>query len=248
MLRAAGLGLLITALTAPSVHAAPTTPDALDGPQPTDIEARAMPDRLRATEGATGPRTIDLLLDMQQRSAGVQFNERQRPTKPGNVTPRTRPSGIASAAARAVPAAASAAPGMRIEPPPTLPSALFGSGATPMLPSARAATVEPHGGAGTDAPPPRRSGVSPSGEPLPRWLLLPRELINYVRENRWLVLSSVAGGLLLIWGVSSLFARAAANAGRVPVSQAGRALNADRWSSARQEARPARRRSHRRPG
>jgi len=243
MHRAAALCLLIAALGCTPAHAAPTTPDAGDGLHPSDQGERKLPDPLRAAGTATGSRTIDLLIDMQQRGAGLQFNERQRPTRSDEIKPRVMPSAAASAAA--LPPMA----GPRVHVPPVPPSGLFGSGAAPMVQAARTASVEPRGGStSADAATPRQPGVSSSGEPLPRWLLLPREIIEYVRENRWLVLSSVGGGLLLIWGVSLLFARAAANAGRVPAPRADRDFSADRWRSTRQEARPARRRSHRRPG
>ncbi|MDO9072764.1 MAG: hypothetical protein Q7U73_05825 [Rubrivivax sp.] len=244
MHRAASLSLLITALSTALVHAAPTAstaPNSLESAEQNQREQLALPDKLRASDGATGSRTIDLLIEMQQRSAGLQFNERQRSTGAGDLKPRVAPAGTMP------PLTAQAVSGPRADVPPTPPSGLFGSGVTPMVQAARTATVEPRGTVGAEAAPSRRPGVSSSGEPLPRWLLLPREVIEYVRENRWLVLSSVGGGLLLIWSISALFARAAANAGRVPGPPADRTLSADRWGSTRQEARPARRRSHRRP-
>lgn len=240
MCRVAHLIVLLAGLASIAAQAAPTTPDAVDDTPPIAREERGLHD-LRGPDHATGSRTIDLLIDMQQRSAGLQFNERQRPVRSGEITPRT------AVASTAEVSAMPQAPGRQAEVPPTPRSGLFGSGATPMVQTARAATVEPRVGAGMDVAP-RRPGVTSNGEPLPRWLLLPREIVEYVRENRWLVLSSVGGGLLLIWGVSALFARVAANAGRVPGPQPDRAFSADRWGSTRQEARPARRRSHRRPG
>lgn len=246
MHRAARSSLAIAAVTAALAHAAPTTPDTVDAAQPLpEREERGLSDKLRPPDSATGSRTIDLLIDMQQRSAGLQFNERQRPAGSGEIKPRVAVPGTPQAAAALHPAAT---PGPRAEVPPTPPSGLFGSGATPMVQTARTANVELRGSAREEAPLPRRQGVSAGGEPLPRWLLLPREIIEYVRENRWLVLGSVGGGLLLIWGISALFARAAAGAGRVPGDAARRPFNADRWASVRREARPARRRSHRRPG
>ncbi len=244
MSRACRLSPLILALTCGAAHAAPTTPDKLADPPAPEQEGAALPDRLRTPEAVTGSRTIDLLIDMQQRSAGLQFNERQRPARSGEIKPR------AAVPQLETPAAPTAqAPVPKVETPPLPPSGLFGSGATPMVQAARTATVEPRGVAGVDTSPPRRTGPTSTGEPLPRWLLLPREVIEYVRENRWLVLSSVAGGLLLVWGISALFARAAANAGGVPAGPQGdRALSADRWNSHRREVRSARRRSHRRPG
>jgi hypothetical protein len=242
MRRAPRLSFLLAALASAVTFAAPSTPEAIDSPLSNERDERALPDRLRGADSNTGSRTIDLLIDMQQRSAGLQFNERQRPSGSSEVKPRAAPNGMAPTVATQPVA------GTRAEAPPTPPSGLFGSGATPLVQTARTATVEPRGGAGPDSAPQRRPGATSTGEPLPRWLLLPREIIEYVRENRWLVLSSVAGGLLLIWGISALFARAAANAGRVPGPQGGRELSADRWGSTRREVRPSRRRSHRRPG
>ncbi len=244
MPRAARLSLLLATSIAAAVHAAPTTPDAIDDTASSERDERRLPDTLRATDDSSGSRTIDLLIDMQQRSAGLQFNERQRPTSQGDIKPKV--ASVATATAPGVTTPPARSP--RAEAPPTPPSGLFGSGATPMVQSARAATVQPGDASAAFSAPPRRPGVSSNGEPLPRWLMLPREIIEYVRENRWLVLSSVGGGLLLIWGISSLFARAAANAGRVPGPQPDRAFSADRWGSTHPEARPARRRSHRRPG
>lgn len=241
------LSCLLAALASTHVSAAPTTTGDVDGVTPPDVEARELADKMSAPKDSTGSRTIDLLIDMQQRSAGLQFNERQAPARSGEIKPRATANAATTAGVAQQAAVLTPPPGPRVEVPPLPRSGLFGSGATPMVQSARVATVEPPGGAAMEVAP-RREGVTSSGAPLPAWLLLPREVIEYVRENRWLVLSSVAAGLLLIWGVSSLFARVAANAGRVPGPQSGPAFSGDRWNSGRQEARPARRRSHRRPG
>lgn len=244
MPRVAALYLLMAVLTGAAAHAAPTTADTASDAQPAERDERRLPDRLRSTGSASGSGTIDLLIDMQQRSPGLQFNERQRPAGSGEIKPRPAAAAVATAPAAVLPAT----PPRRPELPPTPPSGLFGSGATPMVQSARTANVDARGPSGADLAAARRPAPSSQGEPLPRWLLLPREVIVYVRDNRWLVLGSVGGGLLLIWGVSSLFARAAANAGRVPGPQGDRAFSADRWGSGRHEVRPGRRRSHRRPG
>lgn len=226
--------IFIAALAIASLaHAAPTTPDTAGNPTPSERGERGLPDKLRGADAATGSRTIDLLIDMQQRSAGLQFNQRPPVAVSGDIKVRQAPATAA-----------------RAELPPTAPSGLFGSGATPAVQSTRAATVERRGGAGAESGSPRRAGATSSSEPLPRWLMLLRELIEYVRENRWLVLGSVGGGLLLIWGVSALFARAAASTGRVPgpppSMRPDQMLSAGRWDSPRQEGRPARQRSHRR--
>lgn len=239
--------LLVVALaTAGVTLAAPTTPESAESSLTAAREERGLQDGPPAADNPTGARTIDLLIDMQQRSAGLQFNERKLPAR-DEIKPRQANASVAVAIPALTPTGASAA---RAEMPPLSPSGLFGSGATPMVQSARTATVEPRGTPGIEPAVPRRAGAPASGEPLPRWLTLPRELIEYVRENRWLVLGSVAGGLLLIWGLSALFSRAAANAGRVPGASGGRpdrVLSAGRWDPPRQESRPVRHRSHRRP-
>lgn len=71
--------IFIAALALASVaHAAPTTADTVDNPSPSERDERGLPDKLRGADAATGSRTIDLLIDMQQRSAGLQFNQRPR--------------------------------------------------------------------------------------------------------------------------------------------------------------------------
>lgn len=242
------LSLAVAAVlaTASAAHGAPTAPETADGQVSSERDDRGLKDRLPVTDSVSGSRTIDLLIDMQQRSAGLQFNERKLPGR-GEIKPRQASTPDVAAVPGLSTAGVTAA---RAEMPPPSPSGLFGSGATPMVQTARTASVEPRGVPGMEPAAPRRAGQSTSGEPLPRWLMLPRELIEYVRENRWSVLGSVAGGLLLIWGLSALFSRAAANAGRVPGTSGGRpdrALSAGRWDPPRPEARPGRRRSHRRP-
>jgi hypothetical protein len=243
MHRTIRLSFMAAALSAAAAVAAPTTPDENETTEATEPQLRLLPEASDAAGGSTGSRTIDLLIDMQQRSAGLQFNERQQPA--GSRDVRTRVSQSAPAVQTPYsPPASGAQSGV----PPTPASGLFGSGAVPMVQAARTASVDTRGAPGLDPAPQRRAGTVRDGEPLPRWLLLPREIIEYVRENRWAVLSSVACGLLLIWGISALFARAAARAGRVPGPKSDRALSADRWVSMGREARRARHRSHRRPG
>lgn len=243
MHRTIRMSFMVAALSAAAVVAAPTTPDGNDTPDATESQVRLSPEGSGAAGGSTGSRTIDLLIDMQQRSAGLQFNERQLPAGSREARARITQSTPAVQTAYSPPAS-----GARSDAPPTAPSGLFGSGATPMVQAARVATVDTRGPPVLDPAPQRRAGFLRDGEPMPRWLQLPREIIGYVRENRWTVLSSVACGLLLIWGISALFARAAARAGRVPGPKPDRALSADRWVSMRREARRARHRSHRRPG
>jgi hypothetical protein len=49
-------------------------------------------------------------------------------------------------------------------------------------------------------------GATEAGPP-PLWLLFPREVVEYVRENRGFVLTCVSGLLLLFWGCSVAFSR-----------------------------------------
>jgi hypothetical protein len=153
--------------------------------------------------------TIDMLVEMQQPSAGLQFNERQRAaeglTRPV-VPPLSLPQGL--------PAAGNNIGGTpaRAEAPPVSAAGLFGTGATPQVqqPQPAARTVTPAAALGTDVagPSPRSVTSDPHSNPtLSRWLALPRELIEYVRENRGFVLGSVAAFLLAAWTGSLLVAR-----------------------------------------
>jgi hypothetical protein len=138
---------------------------------------------------------VDLLIQMQTRSAGLEFNERKPLSDSREM--RLRPVAVPDPKA-ATPAENSIS---------TNASGLFGSGATPAVQSSRLSGGETRidGGA---AP----SGVSRSpaaGAPAepPLWMLLPREVVEYVRENRGFVLGSVSAFLLLLWGLSLAFSR-----------------------------------------
>ncbi|MDP2004413.1 MAG: hypothetical protein Q8K45_01945 [Rubrivivax sp.] len=228
-------------------QAAPTTPDTPDAGQPVDSSERGLPDRLRAGDAQAGSRTIDLLIDMQPRSASTQPGAAQRP--PGAET-KARAS--VAPAASSTPAVLGPAPAVaRVQLPPVTPSGLFGAGAAPPAPSTRGAMPDQPMSAGPDTRPQRQPGApSSSAAPRPRWLQWPREVIQYVRENRAFVLGSVFAGMLLIWAGSRLLARAAANAGHVPARLRAQGARAEQFSggrreAARQEARPARQRSRR---
>jgi hypothetical protein len=147
------------------------------------------------TSGAS--KTVDLLIDLQPRTAGLAFDARPRPVQ--------RPMRLGD--------------GERIvlgQPAP-IPSAgvLFGVGATP-LPTGRGvagANVEPSrngagglgpggGSAGTALNRPSPSLLADEAHGLQRWLRLPLEAIGYVRENRGFVLG-LSVGLLALLGVAT---------------------------------------------
>lgn len=186
--------VLALVLTTAAVYAAPTT-DVTAAPeaQPGLVKPSSGPMGLRANDTNRDARTIDLLVEMQQPTAGIQFNER---------TPRRN-----TEEALARPAAAAPARPAAIEAPPTPPSGLFGSGATP--------TVQPRNVA-ADAPsrsaemPGRPSSSKPGSEAPPeiqRWLAWPRQVIEYIRENRTWVAGTTATLLLLGWTASVMFNR-----------------------------------------
>lgn len=149
----------------------------------------------KATEGDA--RTIDLLLQAQQPSAGLQFNERKGSSESSEGRART------TSLPNAVPASAERTP--RTETLPQTPqSGLFGAGATPQVQNSR---PMPTPTTSSDESSARRASSGPSGTELARWFMLPREVIDYLRENRGFVLGCVAGVLLLAWSGSLMFSR-----------------------------------------
>ena len=153
--------------------------------------------------------TIDMLVDMQQPTAGLQFNERQRAAE-GRARPVVPPISLP----QGLPAPSNNLGGTpaRAEAPPVSAAGLFGTGATPQVqqPQPAARTVAPAAGFGGGAAGPALRSVTsdPNRNPtLSRWLALPREVIEYVRENRGFVLGSVAAFLLAAWTGSLLVAR-----------------------------------------
>ena len=139
-------------------------------------------------------RTIDLLVEMQQPTAGIQFNER--------ASRNTGREGLAR-----TPPEVRSTHQPQFEAPPTPPSGLFGSGATPAVqaraqhavdrpPSANATLARASGRPSSDAPP-----------ELKRWLHWPHEAIGYVRENRSFVVGCTAMLLLMAWTGSMMFSR-----------------------------------------
>ena len=182
-----------------SLGAAPSTaedpsanPSAQHDAQPSTVSS------VRAGDQSSGSRSVDLLIQMQQRSAGLEFNERRPLTDAREL--RLRPVAMPPGKSSQVPVS---------EDTKTPASGLFGSGATPMVQSNRSSGGEtrvpqseaPSAGGGRPA-----RGAS-SAEPMPPWLLLPREVIEYVRENRGFVVACVSGLLLMFWGGSVAFSR-----------------------------------------
>jgi hypothetical protein len=188
--------LLASALTAAAVQAAPTT-DITAAPeaQPGLVKPSTGPLGVRSNDTHRDARTIDLLVEMQQPTAGIQFNERS--ARRSNEEGLARPAATAPARP-AVPAA--------IEAPPTPPSGLFGSGATPAV-QARSVAVDAHS---RSAEMPGRPSPKPGSEAPPelkRWLAWPRQVIEYIRENRTWVAGTTATLLLLGWTASVMFNR-----------------------------------------
>jgi hypothetical protein len=192
------LALFFCSLISLAAFAAPSTdvPAAFDlnSPAPAPLSVTGG----RASARDSDSRTIDLLVEMQQPTAGLQFNE------------RTSRSGSAGTGVRST----LSAPGMpqalprrpQVEEVQTPPSGLFGSAATPAV-QGRTPSV-------SDSPP--RDGLSSrtAGRPssaapteLQRWLQWPREVIEYVRENRTFVVGCTAVLLLLGWTGSMMFSR-----------------------------------------
>lgn len=161
--------------------------------------------RATATEPSGRGRTMDLLIDLQPRSAGLEFSDRARALdKSVKATP-----GIAD---RPAPSAAPPAP---VAPP----GGLFGVGATPTVMSRRVPThsdidwrgsADSGGTAATSGSSTAAAGPqSAYGQALeiPRWLLLIRDLIQYVRDHRDMVIVSAITLLVLLWGGSIAFTR-----------------------------------------
>lgn len=180
--------------------AAPTTeaPGALE-----TSPANAAPLGAAATRPGTrnsDTRTLDLLVDMQQPTAGLQFNERSGRSAARDVTARP---------AQTQPLTQAQMPAQRpqAEAPLTPPSGLFGSGATPAV-QARTQNVMERS-TSSDAIPARGSG-RPSADVPPevkRWLQWPRDVVDYVRENRAFVAGCAAMLLVMAWTGSMMFSR-----------------------------------------
>ena len=138
-------------------------------------------------------RTIDLLVEMQQPVAGIQFNERGSRKTGREGSARTPPEVRSTHQPQ-------------IEAPLTPPSGLFGSGAPAVQVRAQHVVDRPSSGDATLA---RASGRPSSDVPteLKRWLQWPHAAIAYVRENRGFVVGGTAMLLLMGWTGSMMFSR-----------------------------------------
>jgi hypothetical protein len=191
------------------LHAAPTTEVPTSSNTAPAAPVSALEAGARKHSGRGESSTIDMLVEMQQPSAGLQFNERQRAAEGQSrpvVPPLSLPQGLPA------PGNNIGSPPARAEAPPVSAAGLFGTGATPQVqqpqPSARPVAPATGFGDGAAAPATRSVTSDPHSNPtLSRWLALPRELIEYVRENRGFVLGSVAAFLLAAWTGSLLVAR-----------------------------------------
>jgi hypothetical protein len=186
---------LILAMPVLACVAAPTTE------APAAIETQQVypaPVGARAGAANSDTRTIDLLVEMQQPTAGIQFNERSARGAGGEQRAR---------AAQSAPSVTQP-PVQRpqVEAPLTPPSGLFGSGATPAV---QARTQNISDSSSRDVAPSRAAARPSSDVPpeLKRWLQWPREFIEYVRENRAAVIGGTALVLVLGWSASLMFSR-----------------------------------------
>ena len=159
---------------------------------------------LPALSGTPRPgtsRSLDLLIEMQGKAAGLDFSQSTR---------------AIDRSARALPPTGS--PDLRQTPLPSSAgnssSGLFGSGAAPAVvtkghagggsewrPAAGRASLTPGGAAG-DHVDSARSGVDQVREPL--WQL-PRVAIRWMRDNRLLVVAAAVALLALLWGTTFAF-------------------------------------------
>lgn len=213
LLRHRPLTLLAGGMLSLASLAAPTTdvPGTLESKPDTIAPLRTVGVQPGARNGDT--RTIDLLVEMQQPTAGLQFNERagRSASREGQVR-TAQPASSLTPVQMSVPTSVQTpvkTPAQRpqVEAPATPPSGLFGSGATPVVQARTQSVVERS--SSSDAMSARASGRSSSDVPpeVKRWLQWPRDLIDYVRENRGFVVGITAMLLLMAWTGSMMFSR-----------------------------------------
>jgi hypothetical protein len=194
LLLTVGCLLSLASLAAPTTEA----PGALETSPASAVPLGAAGTRPSARNSDT--RTIDLLVEMQQPTAGLQFNERAGRSTSRDVA--TRPAQALTQTQTQTPAQQPQA-----EAPLTPPSGLFGSGATPAVQARTQNLVDRS--SSSDAMPARHSGRSSPDVPpeVKRWLLWPREIVEYVRENRAWVVGCTAMLLVMAWTGSMMFSR-----------------------------------------
>lgn len=180
--------------TLPATAAPAGTEASIESAAPAEV-----PQPLSATQSSPSRnQTVEMLLQMQPRTAGLDFSGRT----PTNVE---RPRAADPPAPPVNKAPAGDKPQREASPQ----GGLFGSGATPMAPTRRV-TAEGQGGwpgaaanSGIASDGPRPAHDPPHG----RIWLIPREVIEYVRDNReWLAAAAFAI-LILSWAGSMLLGR-----------------------------------------
>ena len=185
-------GLMIAAVA----MAAPVAPDAADMPQQPAASALVRPsDRASTVESANGSRSVDLLIELQNKTAGLDFNERAREN--GN-TARSTALPVAGATQATTPG--SATPNA---------AGLFGSGAVPMPPPRETTAKESDFHQVNSRSNESSSGYQPSRDNTQNddgagggRVSLPREVIRWVRENRGMVVGGALLALVALWGTS----------------------------------------------
>ena len=194
------LALFLGVLVSTAAFAAPST-DASSAAELKPTTSAPLPTSAgRAWAPDSGSRAIDMLVEMHQPGAGIQFNER----KAHSASAET---GVRSALPPPVATQALPARRSQFEEAQTAPSGLFGSGATPAVQGRTLNASEPS--SPRDGLPPRAAERSSSELPpeLRRWLQWPRDVIEYVRDNRTFVVGGTALLLLLAWTGSMMFSR-----------------------------------------
>ena len=181
--------LMACALALPAVAGpvAPTDAATAEPPAeaPTSISPR--PAGAEGTDSRNDARTVDLLIEMQGRSAGLTFNERTRQPSSGALPVRQTEQ--------------AAAPAVEAPTVPTSRAGLFGAAAVPQGPAKGINLNEQSNYARGEPDSPRPGGnggakdhQADQQEGDLRWLL-PRTLVLWVRENRLMV---IAGALVLV--------------------------------------------------
>lgn len=177
------------------VWAAPSTMDEPAASPPP--QSRITPNMASGGRAAGEDRAVDLLIQMQSRSAGLEFNER-KPLTDGREL-RIRP--MSSNDGRAGTQAQDSAP--------VNASGLFGSAAVPTTQGSRVNGNETRVNADGPTASALQGRAAKRSEPseTPWYALLPREIVEYLRENRLMVMSTAAAVALLIWAGSVAFSR-----------------------------------------
>ncbi len=192
---------LLLSLTVTTLAAAPVAP-ADEGDVPDQSAAAAIgraTQKPGAAESAGGARAVDLLIELQSKTAGLDFNERARENgtaaRPGATLPALNP-----------PAAGGVGG-------PQTAGGLFGSGAVPMAPPKESSTREGDWRTSTRTASPsyasdtrtERDGSGGGGGG--GRVSLPREVIQWVRDNRAMVVGGALFVLAALWGTSLAVSR-----------------------------------------